>query len=191
MNVRQAVEKLSDVVRRKHLSLSTEQSYCGWLKRYCAFIQGLPSPLPSEQKLERFLTELAREGVAASTQNQAFNAIIFFYRCSSVVCRMRRKPRSRQGQPKIARRFNAGARGDHTRVPMGRLRGVLAVSSAVPAGRGLPRFPPGVETPGYSPASLRDSSARQATGLRPGMGVSGGAAVPESAYRDAGALAVA
>ncbi|GDY23114.1 integron integrase [Verrucomicrobiota bacterium] len=80
MNVRQAVEKLSDVVRRKHLSLSTEQSYCGWLKRYCTFIQGLPSPLPSEQKLERFLTELAREGVAASTQNQAFNAIIFFYK---------------------------------------------------------------------------------------------------------------
>ena len=59
--------------------MSTEQSYCGWLKRYCAFIQTLPAALPSEQKLERFLTALARKDVAASTQNQAFNAIIFFY----------------------------------------------------------------------------------------------------------------
>jgi integron integrase len=80
MNTAQAVEKLADVVRRKHLSLSTEQSYCGWLKRYCAYIKKLPPDLPSEQKLERFLTALARNDVAASTQNQAFNAIIFSYK---------------------------------------------------------------------------------------------------------------
>jgi hypothetical protein len=36
--------------------------------------------LPSEQKLERFLTLLAKQDVAASTQNQAFNALNFFYR---------------------------------------------------------------------------------------------------------------
>lgn len=80
MNTAQAVEKLADVVRRKHLSLSTEQSYCGWLKRYCAYIKKLPPDLPSEQKLERFLTALAKNDVAASTQNQAFNAMIFFYK---------------------------------------------------------------------------------------------------------------
>ncbi len=164
MKTDQALQKMTDVIRRKHLALS----YCAWLRRYCDHLLKVPGHLTSEQKLERFLTALATEGLAASTQNQARNAIIFFYRRSSVACRMRRKPRSRQGQPKIARRFNAGARGDHTRVPRGRLRGVLAFSSAVPAGRGLPRFPPGVETPGYSPASLRDSSGRQATGLRLG-----------------------
>lgn len=80
MNTTQALEKLADVVRRKHLSLSTEQSYCGWLKRYCAHIQKLPPDLSSEQKLEQFLTALAKNDVAASTQNQAFNAIIFFYK---------------------------------------------------------------------------------------------------------------
>ncbi len=80
MNATQAVQKLADVIRRKHFSLNTEQSYCGWLKRYCAFIGQLPPALPSEQKLERFLTALARDDVAASTQNQAFNAIIFFYK---------------------------------------------------------------------------------------------------------------
>jgi len=79
MNATHAVQKLADVVRRKHFSLSTEHSYCGWLKRYCAFIKTLPAALPSEQKLERFLTALARNDIAASTQNQAFNAMIFFY----------------------------------------------------------------------------------------------------------------
>ena len=34
----------------------------------------------TEQKLEAFLSRLAREGVSASTQNQAFNALLFFYR---------------------------------------------------------------------------------------------------------------
>ena len=80
MNVAQAVQRLTDVIRRKHLSLSTEQSYCGWLKRYCAYLKKLPAHLSSEQKLERFLTALAKDNVAASTQNQAFNALIFFYK---------------------------------------------------------------------------------------------------------------
>ena len=79
MKTEAALQKLSDVIRRKHLALKTEQSYCAWLKRYCHYIKQLPAGLPSEQKLERFLTALARQDVAASTQNQAFNAIIFFY----------------------------------------------------------------------------------------------------------------
>ena len=80
MTTEPAVEKVADVIRRKHLALNTEHSYCAWLRRYCDFIKKLSSHLPAEQKLERFLTALAREGVAASTQNQAFNAIIFFYK---------------------------------------------------------------------------------------------------------------
>ncbi len=79
MNTEAALARLSEVIRRKHFSLSTEQSYCGWLKRYCAYIQKLPTHLPSEQKLERFLTALAKQDVAASTQNQALNAVLFFY----------------------------------------------------------------------------------------------------------------
>jgi hypothetical protein len=34
----------------------------------------------TEQKMERFLTLLATGGGLASTQNQAFNALLFFYR---------------------------------------------------------------------------------------------------------------
>jgi integron integrase len=80
MNVDEALKRVTDVVRRKHLARATEECYRGWLKRYCEFVVQLPAHLPSEQKLERFLTALALEDVAASTQNQAFNAIIFFYR---------------------------------------------------------------------------------------------------------------
>ena len=80
MNTDEAVKRLTEVVRRKHLALATERTYCAWLRRYCDFLKGLPLHLPSEHKLERFLTVLAQQNVAASTQNQAFNAIIFFYK---------------------------------------------------------------------------------------------------------------
>ena len=80
MNTKAALEKAADVIRRKHLSLATERSYCAWLKRYCDFIVKLPAHSASEQKLEQFLTALAKDDVAASTQNQAFNAVIFFYK---------------------------------------------------------------------------------------------------------------
>ena len=80
MNAEKAVARLTEVIRRKHLALATERSYCAWLRRYCDDLKGVPAHLSSEQKLERFLNALAQENVAASTQNQAFNAIIFFYK---------------------------------------------------------------------------------------------------------------
>jgi hypothetical protein len=74
MNQDDAARPLTEVIRRKHLALATETGSCAWLRRYCDYLKGLPSHLPSEQKLERFLTDLATKDVAASTQNQAFNA---------------------------------------------------------------------------------------------------------------------
>jgi hypothetical protein len=40
----------------------------------CKYLKGLPSHLPSKQKLECFLTDLATKDVAGSGQNQAVNA---------------------------------------------------------------------------------------------------------------------
>jgi integron integrase len=63
------------------LALSTQKTYTHWVKRYCLFLRAFPGKeLTSERKLEAFLSHLARAGVAAATQNQAFNAILFFYR---------------------------------------------------------------------------------------------------------------
>lgn len=79
MNEREADKRLVDVLRMKHMALSTEQSYRGWLRRYIGFLKTDTHGGTREQKMERFLTFLARDGVSASTQNQAFNAIRFFY----------------------------------------------------------------------------------------------------------------
>lgn len=75
-----AIDKLVNVIRRKHLSLSTEQSYCHWLNRFMAYLEkSHPIGISSERKMELFLTMLAKDDVSASTQNQAFNALLFFY----------------------------------------------------------------------------------------------------------------
>jgi integron integrase len=67
-------------MRLRHLSLSTEDSYCGWIARYYDFAKPLPTTMAPEKKTEAFLTYLAvRRGVAAKTQNQALAAILFLY----------------------------------------------------------------------------------------------------------------
>lgn len=80
MNASAALQLLRDTIRRKHFALATEQCYAGWLERFMRFLDRLPADRSSEQKLEAFLTTLAKDDVSASTQNQAFNALLFFYR---------------------------------------------------------------------------------------------------------------
>jgi integron integrase len=68
------------VLRRKHYSLRTEETYVGWVKRFVLF-HGKRHPrelgLP---EVEAFLTDLAvQQHVAASTQNQALSALLFLY----------------------------------------------------------------------------------------------------------------
>ncbi len=65
----------------RHLSINTEKTYIHWLGRYGLFLKDPKlKHLTPERKMEAFLTRLALSGVAASTQNQAFNALLCFYR---------------------------------------------------------------------------------------------------------------
>jgi len=80
MNLKTAIEKTRDVIRRKHLSLSTEENYLQWLVRFSRFVSECFKEGSPEVKMEAFLTQLARQDVSASTQNQAFCALLFFYR---------------------------------------------------------------------------------------------------------------
>lgn len=81
MKPAEAVSKFRDYMRLKHMALSTEQSYCAWLTRFMRFLAAHPLVgAASEVKVEAFLSELARQEVSASTQNQAFNALVMFYR---------------------------------------------------------------------------------------------------------------
>lgn len=75
------LDRTSAVLRRHHYSLRTEEAYIGWIRRFVRF-HGMRHPDElGEPEVEAFLTHLAVEGkVAAATQNQALNAILFLYR---------------------------------------------------------------------------------------------------------------
>ena len=76
-----ALDETRRLVRLRHYALSTEQTYLSWLVQYQNFVQlnGLPWDAPDTARA--FLTHLAvRRGVAASTQNQAFSALLFLLR---------------------------------------------------------------------------------------------------------------
>jgi integron integrase len=81
MAKRKLLDQVSDVARFRHLSLRTEEAYRNWIKRYILYHgKRHPKELDAEH-VRSFLTHLAvNEKVAASTQNQAFNALLFLYR---------------------------------------------------------------------------------------------------------------
>ena len=57
------------------------KTYTHWLGRYGAFLKDPRfKNLTTEKKMAGLLTRLALSGVSASTQNQAFNALLCFYR---------------------------------------------------------------------------------------------------------------
>ena len=78
------IDEVRAVMRRLHYSIHTERRYCDWIKRFILFhkIKSREALLAAGTvEIESFLTSLALEGnVAASTQNQALNALIFLYK---------------------------------------------------------------------------------------------------------------
>lgn len=81
MNISHAILLVRETCALRHFSFKTEKTYTYWIGRYGAFLKTQQvTSWTSEQKMEAFLSRLAKEGVAASTQNQAFNAVLFLYR---------------------------------------------------------------------------------------------------------------
>ena len=77
------MDQVREVLRVKHYAIRTEQAYCDWIRRYVRFhgMRSREELFPGTDKVELFLSDLAVNGqVAASTQNQAFNALLFLYR---------------------------------------------------------------------------------------------------------------
>jgi integron integrase len=74
------LDQVRQTIRALHYSRSTEDAYCYWIRFYIRF-HGChhPTELTAEH-VSQFLTFLAvHRNVAAATQNQAFNAIVFLY----------------------------------------------------------------------------------------------------------------
>ncbi|WP_169802981.1 integron integrase [Thauera butanivorans] len=73
-------DRLVAVIRQRNYSIRTEQAYLGWLERYLRFIGGRDPAQAGAAQVKAFLQALAVQGqVAANTQNQALNALVFFY----------------------------------------------------------------------------------------------------------------
>jgi integron integrase len=75
------LDQVKDKLRLKHYSIRTEHSYSSWIKRYILFHKKRHPNEMGIREIEEFLTHLAvNMNVASSTQNQAFNALLFLYR---------------------------------------------------------------------------------------------------------------
>jgi integron integrase len=76
------MDQVREVLRYYHYAYRTEQTYGHWILRYIHYFGGKTHPNRLGAKdVERFLSHLATEGqVAASTQRQALNALVFLYR---------------------------------------------------------------------------------------------------------------
>jgi len=75
------LDQVRDMMRRKHYSIRTEQSYVDWIRRFILFHSKRHPAQMAEPEVTAFLTHLARDnGVAASTQNQALSALLFLYK---------------------------------------------------------------------------------------------------------------
>ena len=76
-----AGEMMKRMLRLKQLAYSTEQSYLGWLRGFYRYVRPLAPRDLDDRHLKDYLSYLASERrVAKSTQSQAFNALLFFYR---------------------------------------------------------------------------------------------------------------
>jgi integron integrase len=75
------LDQMADRMRLEHLALKTERSYLGWVRRFILFHNKRHPREMGGPEVAEFLTHLATEGrVAASTQNQALNAIVYLYK---------------------------------------------------------------------------------------------------------------
>ncbi len=74
-------EQMKRSLRLRHLAYATEKMYLLWLRGFRSFVKEKDPVQLSGQDLQDYLSHLAVERrVSASTQNQALNALIFFYR---------------------------------------------------------------------------------------------------------------
>ena len=72
---------LNAEIKLRHYSKSTLRTYTTWVRQFQGFTKSKDPKLLGTKDVKEFLSHLAvQKKVAASTQNQAFNALLFFFR---------------------------------------------------------------------------------------------------------------
>lgn len=75
------VAALVDALRVRHYSRSTVKTYSGWSRKYLCFCRERELEPREDSSFRDYMSFLAlRKKVASSTQNQAFNAVLFLFR---------------------------------------------------------------------------------------------------------------
>jgi integron integrase len=75
------LEALKTEIRSRHYSIRTESAYVDWVRRFIAFHNYIDPANLDAASVKEYLDYLAVERkIAASTQNQALNALVFFFK---------------------------------------------------------------------------------------------------------------
>ena len=133
--------RVREAIRMRQYSLRTEQAYVQWIKRYIFFHKlRHPADLGTDE-IRAYLSHLAvRRQVSASTQNQAFAALLFLYRRGSRKGpRTSRRRGSCQATPASAR--GADPRGGRTGARPPRRRHATDLPAPVRVGHAAARVP--------------------------------------------------
>ena len=73
--------ELKNAIKMRHYSPKTLKTYSGWTRKFQTYTKSKDPHLVSVDDVRTFLTWLAvDQGVSASSQNQAFNALLFLFR---------------------------------------------------------------------------------------------------------------
>jgi integron integrase len=81
MAEKKLLDRARDLIRVKHYSIRTEQTYLHWMKEFILFHNKRHPAEMGAPEVEAYLTHLAVERkVAPSTQNVAMQSILFLYR---------------------------------------------------------------------------------------------------------------
>jgi len=73
--------RVRETLHARHLSPRTESACVGWVRRFVEAFHGRDPANLGVEEVRAFLSDLAsRDELSASTQNQAFSALLFLYR---------------------------------------------------------------------------------------------------------------
>ena len=129
------LDRVRLAVRARHYSPRTETAYVGWIRRFILFHGRRHPDQLGAPEVTGYLSRLASEGkVSASTQNQAFSALLFLYRdvLGRELAGLAETPRARQPVrvPLVLAR-------EEVQAVLGRMRGLTWLMSSLMYGAGL------------------------------------------------------
>ncbi len=129
------LDRVRAAIRARHYSRRTEEAYVHWIRRYILFHGKRHPDTLGARDITAFLTSLAvNESVAASTQNQAFSAVLFLYRA---VLHLELGDIEHAPRAKTSQHVPTVLSVDEVRVVLKALNGVPSLVAALLYGAGL------------------------------------------------------